>query len=183
MRSKLLITILIVVLLAVYFIFGVDYIRQREGHQALTAQIIDVTETLEQLPKPPNDLERRLAVAQASLVAEQSAFPGKPNSTQVINNVLELAVDYQLKTSLETHPWTTENVGEYSYHVFRINLSVQGSFSQLVSFVRKLENDEFKSLMVENLSVTMLSKQPEGGTIPVTASLDLAVYAQSLNSE
>jgi len=187
-RSKLLITLLIIALVVVYCIFGMDYIKQRKRHEVLTYKITDVTQTLAQTPKSLQDLEQRLAEAKASLAAEQNTFPGKQNSTQVINSILTLADDCQLKTTLVAQPWLMENVSEHGYYVFRLNLAVEGSFSQLVSFVSKLENGEFKTLMVEDLTVKRVIGQGGEATLPeadpfVTASLDVAIYAQSVTAD
>ena len=189
MRSKLLIALLIIVLLVVYYLFGTDYIKQSKEQEMLTPQITEVIEALKEMPEPPQDLEQRLATAQASLAAEQSAFPSQLNSLQVVNTILELADDYDVKAvPLVTQPWSTEKVGEHDYYVFRLTVAVEGSFSKLVSFVSKLESGEFKTLIVENLSVTRADEQSEEeifpeGTIPVTASLDLAIYTQPLTSD
>lgn len=183
MRGKLLITILIIILVAVYYLFGTDYMKQRQEHAALTSQITDATQALAQIPELPQNLEQRLAAAQASLAAEQNEFPSKINSTQVINTILQLADDYGVKaTPMVTQSWSTEMVGEHSYSVLRLTVAVEGSFSPLLSFISKLENGEFKTLIVENLSVTRVTEQPEG-TIPITASLNLAIYTQSLTPD
>ncbi len=188
-KGKLLIAILIIMLLVVYAYFGMGYVRERKEHEALTSQITDISQTLAQIPAPPQDLEQRLETVRASLVAEQSAFPSKMNSTQIIYTILKLANDCEVKAiPLITQPWSMENVGEHDYHVFRLDVAVEGSFSQLVSFLSKLENGEFKTFIVEDLSVTRVTEQSEGqtvteGTIPVTTSLDLAIYTQPTASE
>jgi len=183
-KGKLLITLLIIILLVVYYLLGMGYMKQQKEYEALTSQIADVTQTLREIPKPPQDLEQRLADAQASLAAEQSAFPGKMNTTQVINSILELADDCEVKAiPLITQPWSTEEVGQHSYYVFRLNVAIEGSLSQLLTFVDKLENSEFETLVVEGLRVTRVTEQLEEtaeGTVPVTASLDLAIYARCL---
>ena len=186
MKSKVIITILIVavvVLLTVYYFLGMGYLRQRQGNEALTAQINEATRTLAQTPKPPQDLEPRLAAAEANLAAVQSAFPIDLNSTRVINDILKLADDCQVRAiPLVTKPWSMENIGE-GYHVFRLNVTVRGGFSQLVSFVSQLENGELETLVVESLSVTRFGGPTGDETIPVTASLDLAIYSQLTTSE
>ncbi len=185
MKYKLLITLLIIILLVVYYLFGMDYMKQRKQHEALTSQITDVSQTLTQIPGPPHDLEQRLAVAHASLDTVKSAFPSKMNSTQIINTILRLADDTEVRAiPLITQPWSIEEVGEHGYYVFRLNVAVQGSFSQVVSFLGKLENGELKTLIVEDLRVTRHSEQSKQGsvperTMPISASLDLAIYTQS----
>ena len=184
MKGKLFITLLIIILLVVYYLLGTGYMKQQKEHEALTSQIADVTQTLREMPKPPQDLEQRLAAAQASLIAEQSAFPDKMNTTQVINSILELADNCEVKAiPLITQPWSIEEVGQHGYYVFRLNVAIEGSLSQLLTFVDELENSEFETLVVEGLKVTRVTEQPEEtaeGTVPVTASLDLAIYARYL---
>ena len=188
MRSKLLITILIIVLLVVYYLLGMDYMKQRQENDALTSLITDITQILREMPELPQDLEQRLTAAQASLAAEQSAFLISMNSTEVVDTILKLADGSDVKAiPLATQPWSTQKVGEHSYDVFRLNVAVEGSFSQLLTFVAKLENGEFKTLIVEDLSVTGVAEQSgeetvSGGTMPVVASLNLAIYAQPLSS-
>jgi len=186
-KSKLPIVILIIILSVVYYLFGIDYLNQRKEQKALASQLAEVTQTLGDVPEPPQNLEQQLEAAKASLAAEQGALPGKMNTTQVIDTILRLADDCQVKAiPLITEPWSKENIGQHDYYVFRLNLAVEGSFSQLVYFVKKLENGEFSTLTVEKVSLTRLSQQSEDegvdeGTILITASLDLAIYAQSPN--
>ena len=86
-----------------------------------------------------------------------------------------------------TKAWSPEKVGEHDYHVFRLHVAAKGSFSQLVSFISQLEYGEFKTLIVERLSVTRDSQQSGESvsevTIPVTASLNLAIYTPYLTSD
>ena len=191
MKGKLIITILIIILLVVYYLLGTGYIKQRQEHEALTYQIADVTQTVRELPEPPQDLELQLAAAQASLAAEQNAFPTQMNSTQVINAILELADNCEVKAiPLITQPWSMEAVWEHSYYILRLNVALEGSLAQLITFVSELENGELKTLVVENLSITGFTEPSESEeesvseeTIIVIASLDLAIYARTLNSD
>lgn len=188
MRSKLLITILIIVLLVVYYLLGTGYMKQRQENDALTSLITDITQILGGMPELPQDLEQRLTAVQASLIAEQGAFLVRMSSTEVVDTILKLADDSDVKAiPLVTQPWSTQKVGDHSYDVFRLDVAVEGSFSQLLTFVAKLENGEFKTLLVEDLSVTGVAEQSEGetvswGTMPVVASLNLAIYARPLSS-
>jgi len=188
-KSKLPITILIIILSVVYYLFGTGYMNQRGEQEVLTSQITEVTQTLSEIPEPLQNLEQRLEAAQVSLAVEQSVFPSKINTTRVIDTILRLADDCQVKAiPLVTEPWSIENIGEHGYYVFRLNLVVEGSFSQLVIFVSRLENGEFNTLIVENISLARVSQQSEEedvteGTIPIMASLDLAIYTQSLTSD
>jgi hypothetical protein len=183
---RLLITIFIIMLLVVYYILGTGYIKQRQEHEVLTAQLIEATETLRGMP-PPQDFGEQLAAAQAGLSAEQNAFPGKVNTTEAINTILELADKCELKAiPLVTQPWSIEKVGEHDYYVFRLNVAIEGSFSQLLSFISGLENGDYETLIIKNVSVTRLIEPAEAeteATIPVTASVDLTIYIQPLTTD
>jgi len=187
-RSKILIAILIISLLVVYYIFGMDYLRQRQEREALAFQIATVTQALAQMSDPPQNLEQRLEAAQESLAAEQSMFPSRLNSTEVISTILELANSLGVNAiPLVTQPWSTEVVGENNYDVLRLTVDAEGSFSQLVNFVSRLENGEYQTLVVEDLTVDRVATASEGdgseGIVSYIASFDLAIYAQSLNSD
>ncbi len=188
-KGKLPIVILIIMLSVVYYLFGNDYLSQRQEQKSLTSQLAEVTPTLSQIPEPPQGLEQRLELAQATLAAEQSKLPSEVDTTQVIDTILRLADDCGVKAiPLATEPWTEEKIGEHGYDVFRLSMAVDGGFSQLVDFVKKLENGEFNTLIVEKLSVSRLSQQFEDETVAegimlITANLDLAIYTQSLNSD
>ena len=194
MKSRLAIVILVIILVVVYYRLGMDYMNQRQEQEVLTSQITEVTQALGEIPQPTQNLEQLLEAAQANLAVEQSLFPSQVNTTRVIDTILRLAAECEVKAiPLVTDPWAIENIGEHSYYVFRLNVAVEGSFSQFIIFVSKLENGKFDTLIVENISVTRLSQQSEEEsaedesvaeeTIPITASLDIAVYTQSLTSD
>ena len=183
MKFKLTISFIIIALLVVYYFLGTDYLKQRQQYEALTAQINEAARTLAQTPQPAPDLEQKLAAAEANLAAAQSAFPGGLNSTQIIDTILKLADNYQVKAiPLTTQPWAPDNTGA-GYQVFRLNMEVRGNFSQLSSFINRLENGELTTLVVENLSITRVGEPTGGATIPVIANLDLAIYTQTPISE
>lgn len=183
-RSKLLITVLIVILVVVYCLLGIDYMKQRQEHSVLTSRIADARQTLTQLPVPPQNLEERLAAAEVRLSDAQRSFPTRLNSTQVINDILKLAERHNITAiPLAADAWSTEKVRQHDYQVFRLNLALAGSYSQLVTFVSELEEGEYKTLIVEDLSVTRANEQSEEGTIGITASLELAIYTQSPMSD
>ena len=181
MKTKVFITLLVLALIAVYYFLGTGYLKQRQEQATLSSQIADTAQTLAQMPEPPQDLEQRLAVAEASLAAEQSTLPDEINSTRAINAILELADECNVKAiPLVTDPWSAVKVGEHDYYVFRLNISATGNFTQLVSFTDKLENGKLETLILEDLSVSRTPGQPgevvPENKIPVTASLNLAIY-------
>jgi Tfp pilus assembly protein PilO len=186
---KLLIILLIAVLLVVYYILGMGYLKQRNEHEVLASQITEATQTLAQMPKPPDDLEQQLAAVRASLDTVKSSFPREMNSTRIVNAILRLAENCEVKAiPLSTQAWKNVDIRGHSYSVFRLNVAVTGTFAQLVSFLSKLESGEPRTLIVEDLSVARVAKPPweedaPEGTIFINADLDLAIYTQSLTTE
>jgi Tfp pilus assembly protein PilO len=183
-KGRLFVTIFIVILVMAYFTLGISYLNQLGEHKALTSQIAEVNQTLSEIPQPPEDLEQQLAAAQASRAAEQSSFPTEVNTTQLVNTILAVANACGIKaTPMATQPWTVEMIGEHSYPVLRLTVDVEGSFSQLVAFASQLEKEGYTTLVMEELTATRGTEQSEEGTIPVTGSLELAIYARSLSSD
>ncbi len=185
MRIKLLVTTLIIVLLMAYYLLGTGYVEQRQEQVMLASRIADARQLLEQIPKPPKNLEQRLAAAKTERREVNDSFPTKLNSTQVINHILKSAERYKITAiPLATKAWSDEVVGEHGYHVFRLNIAVKGSYYRLVSFVSGLERGEYQTLVVEDLTVIRITEQPQDGHVDedteiVTASLKLAVYTRS----
>jgi len=183
-KGRLLIPILVTLLVMVYCLLGINYLKQRQAQQELTSQIAEVTQTLREIPKPAQDLEQQLAAAQTLLAAEQGSFPSQIATTQVINTILGLAGNCGVKAiPMVTQPWSTETVGEHNYRILRLTVSVEGSFSQITNFISQLDQAGYETLVIENLSATWSTEQTEEETIPVTGSLKLAIYTQSPSSD
>jgi hypothetical protein len=184
LRNRLTIAVLTLVVLALltgHFVIGMDYMEQRRGHQELNALIAEAVQLRTQADAP--DLQAELAAAEAELVAAQHAFPAGLNSTSLINDILLLADDCGVSAiPLVTQPWGEVAVG-HDYEVFRISLTVTGGFADLYTFVYRLESSEFASLTTEDLSVTRLEDEETGNSIPVKASLDVAIYSQPPTAE
>ncbi|GEM_PF-883482 len=182
-KGRLIITTLVIILLMGYAVLGMNYLNQRQEHEALTAQIAEVNQTLNEIPQPPQDIEQQLAAAQAGLTTEQSSFPSEINTTQLVNSILEVASDCGVKaTPMATQPWAVEMVGKHSYPILRLTIAVEGSFPQLATFAHELEGGEYATLVIEDLSATRGTEESEDGTIPITGSLELAIYTRSLSS-
>jgi hypothetical protein len=138
------------------------------------------------MPELPQNLEQRLEAAQERLDAEQSLFPSNLHSTEVVNTILRLADDGGIKAiPLVTQSWSTEVVGEHSYNVLRLTVATEGNFAQLVSFVSNLENGEYETLVVDDMSIAIVSGGGSASEAARTlvASFDLAIYAQSTASD
>jgi hypothetical protein len=170
----------VLALLAVYYLIGTDYLKQRRENKALGPQIGEMAQLLAQIPPSPADLEQRLEAAQSEFQATRDSFPDRANTTQVVNYILRVAEDRGVKAiPLITQPWSTESVGDHDYTVFRCDISVTGTFAKLVEFVNQLETGELKTLIIESLSVERATeKSGEEDGILVEASGTIAIYTQ-----
>jgi len=187
-KGKLTSTVIITALVVFCVYMGMNYIKERQGQEALASQITDASQLIVELPENTQDLEERLETAQARLDDEQGAFPSEINSIEVVDAVLELANDCEVNiVPIETQPQATVAVGEHDYNIFRLNVVVEGSLTQLLAFINGLEKGEFETLIIEHLEVDRdieeSEEESEEDTIPVIASLDLAVYSQAPTSE
>ena len=179
-RRGLLTVILIIALLVVYYIVGMDYLRQRNQQEKLTAQIAEDTTTLSLLPQPPADLDQQLADAEDSLWAIKNTLKIDANITRMVNSILRLGDETGVKViPLSTQPWAKDHISNQDYLVFRIDIAVSGNFTQMTEFLNRLENGEPKTLVLEYLRVekasgSSLSESPVEG--PVSADIRLAIY-------
>jgi hypothetical protein len=182
--NKLAVVAVIVILLVVYGVLALDYMKQGPEQDRLLSEIEEIDQSLQALPELPPDRLEELAIIQASLAAEQEAIPSDINSSDVIEAILRLAQRTGVKAvPLVTEPWSEERVGEDTYRVLRINVRSEGTFAQVSEFIARLENGEFSTLSVEQLSISVAGEDGEvypWGATPVVAELDLIVLAQSL---
>ena len=124
-----------------------------------------------------------MAEAQERLDAEKSAFPSEVNSIKVVDAILDLADECEVKAvPLITQPRGAVEVGEHEYRALRLRVTIEGSLVQLLTFVDKLEKWEFETLIIEKLEVDRGSGESEE-TTPVIATLELAIYTHCLNAD
>ena len=182
--NKLAFIAVVVILLVVYGVLALDYMKQGPEQDRLLSEIGEIDQSLQALPELPPDRLEELTALQASLAAEQETIPSDINSSDVIEAILSLAQTTGVKAiPLVTEPWSEERVDEETYRVLRINVGVEGTFAQVSEFIGRLENGEFSTLSVEQLSIDVASEDGEVysvGATPVVAELDLIVLAQSL---
>jgi len=178
--NKLAIILIGVVLLVVYGVLAMDFMKQGPEQERLLSEIEEVDQSREALPESSTDFAERLAVVQAALVAENEMIPSEIDSSDVIDNILSLAQETGVKAiPLSTQPWREEHIGENTYRVFRISVEIEGLFSQVREYVNRLESGELSTLIVERLIVDVDNDEVyAGGATQVVASLDLAIFTQ-----
>ena len=179
-KRGVLIIILILALLVVYYIFGMDYLKQRNQKENLKAQISEGTATLSLIPLPPADLEQQLADAEDSLWAIKDTLKIDTNITRIVNGILRLGDETGVKAiPLSTQPWVIQHISNQDYSVFRIDMAITGNFTQMADFLNRLENGEPETLILEYVKIekapgSFLSESPGEG--PISADIRLAIY-------
>ena len=178
--NKIAIILISVVLLAVYGLLAMDYVKQGPEQGRLLSEIEEIDQSLEAMPEPSTDFSEQLALVQAALAAENETIPSEIDSSDVIDTILSLAQEIGVKAiPLITEPWVEEQIDESAYRVFRLNIEIEGLFSQVREYVSRLESGEFSTLIVESLIIDVDDEEAyAGGATPVVASLDLAIFAQ-----
>ncbi len=178
--NKIAIILISVVLLVVYGLLAMDYMKQGSEQERLLSEIEEVEQSREALEEPSGDAYEQLTAIQAELDAEGEVMPSEIDSSDVIDIVLGLAQEIGVKAvPLTTQPWTEERIGENTYRAFRLNVEIEGLFSEVTEYVTRLETGEYTTLVVENLIVEADYEEDfAGGATPVIASLDLAAFVQ-----
>jgi Tfp pilus assembly protein PilO len=185
----LVITLLVVVLLAVYGFIGMDYLKQRSQRESYDSQIAEASAALMVIPQTPADLEERLAAAQESLEEAKNVFMLDNTNTEIINRIIDTANQTGVTAiPLATQPWVQETVLDQTYSVFRIEIQVIGEYTQLIMFLHQLENEELKTLIIESLTIESTSgisllESSERDALPLTVSIRIAVYATPRDAE
>jgi len=178
--NKIAIALIIVILLVVYGLLGMDYMKQGPEQETLLSEIEEVNQKREALPGPSTAFSELLAVIQANLAAEYETIPDEISSSNVIDTVLSLAQEIGVKAiPLATQPWTEQHIGENTYRIFRINVEIEGVFSQVREYVSRLESGELNTLIVERLVIDVEDEDVYAGeSTPVKARLNLAIFTQ-----
>jgi hypothetical protein len=181
--GKIPIILLVVGLLAGYYVLGTDYREIRHKYAALASQIAGEGQQLALIPPAPTDLGLRLDAVRSNLDMEINTFPAQLNTTLIVNDILKLAEATGVKAiPLITRPWATESVNQTDYPVFRLNLAVKGTFAHLSDFLNRLENGEPGTLVITDLKIDRVTGLPvaeeTGDATEVEGSLDIAVYAR-----
>jgi hypothetical protein len=179
---KWLTVIIIITLLAGYYIFATGLLKENRRHSDLLAQMDSQTGVLAAMPDTTTDTEARLSAARAELAAAVNAFSGEADDTQIVNSVLRLAEASGVKAiPLSTLPRALEQIEGNSYNVFYITFSVTGDFPHLQSFIRGLETSEINTMAMKNLLLSVRDSAEPGAII--TSEIDVAVYTLVLPVE
>lgn len=182
---KIILTLVIAALLVAYYWLGTGYLKERRQNDALSADIAATTLALAEIPVPDPDLQERLEDAMAELETALNTFPTEPDTTAIINTILQTAADIGIKAiPLAARPWATETINGHDVSVFRLNLAVSGTSAQFSDFLHQLENGATETMVIEYLTVIREDEKSfqeslTGSAARITGDLDLAIYARA----
>jgi hypothetical protein len=177
-RTRQLGILLAVILVIACIYLGTGYLKQVNKHEALSSRLHDLSQTISLIPAPSPDMEKRLSEAQRVYDTARQVIPAnKANSTQVIANILDLGVEYQIKIiPILTDEWTTKTIEGNQYNILKIKLNTRSSFDNLAKFIRRLDSNEFPSLAIDAVNISVDSEQDQG--VSIAAVFELALFAQ-----
>ncbi|MBN1643935.1 MAG: hypothetical protein JW856_03870 [Dehalococcoidales bacterium] len=180
MNTKRLSVVLVILLVIGLVYFGVGYFREHQQEAELATQMDDISKLLALIPRPPADLQQRLADAQqANATAKQNLLPSDVDTTLIIKNVFQLADEFNIKViPLVTDQWTMRTVGEESYRVLTVSLSIEADFADLLDFVNRLYDSEFSIVAIDRLAI---DEVVNGAAI--SGRIELAIYTLPVSSE
>ncbi len=184
-RGRPVMFLVVVILLIAYAFIGTRYLSENKERVLLAEQIAAAREALELIPEPPEDLAERLAAAQDDLETAKNGFPSDVDTTGVIDTILGLASACGVEAlPLATEPWSVNETDGYEYRVLHLDVTVEGGFPQVVTFLSRLEDGQVATLVLQDVAVSSRDQEfgsggASTGNVPVKAILHLALYGKA----
>ena len=138
---------------------------------SLDAQKQSATEALNRVTLATNmeSVKGELAAVQAQL--KEVSFPEQAPGVELVAMLVRASKEVGVELgNLQVLAVEQEKVGTNSYNVTRQRLQVRGGPTQVAGFLSRLEKGEFRSLVINNLSIA-----PQGGTWE--ARIDMYLYS------
>jgi len=180
LAKRIIIATITVLVLIAFTRWGTDFVQARVMDSAnpkkaeLTKEIDATNKSIAEIPERDGQLLNKLAQLEMELQEVGQAIPESIDSTLVIDSILALAYSCNVTaTPIQTTDWS---ITAEQYLVYRLQIDVEGSYEQITTFISRLENELFETLIIDGLGVS-------GGLItdtePNSASLQLAIYSRN----
>lgn len=208
-RTKLspytLVLLLAAVVAVAYVALGASLLHERSKQRDMSSQIDSAGAVLAasgDVRKELEDLPARLTDARQDLAAAQAAFPSELNSNGILERILELAGQNQVRVTTagadlpvaesaeepteeptgestdestdESAEETTEDISDGETLSF--DLQVEGDFGRLIAFLKALEKG-----VTSTTTITRFALQQESGQHLL--DLELVAHARSLTAD
>lgn len=171
---------------------AVMYIQERREQGALASEIEAARHSISEYGLAASRQER-LAVAEAALAVEQTAFPSVLSGPAIVGALMQLAEENGLRVAdIKTQPGTENQVREHTYRALSVNVQVEGTLRALRTFIGDVESGAIQAVRVDGLSITGIKRPSTASSwvsvngpgtaeagYSVTASLDFSVYSRT----
>ncbi len=164
-----------------YVALGASLLRQHLDQNSLSSEIESAEAVLagaDDVRQDVGDLPARLAEAQRELTAAEIAFPRELDSNNIIQTILALADENQVRVlSLDAPPPVGEPTEEVSVDTsLSFDLQVEGDFGHLVAFLEALEEGATSTTRIGTFAL----QEGDGQWV---LDLELMAYARSPTAE
>jgi len=188
---NLIVLFLYITCMVAYFWWGIEYIhlwlaeKPNTEHQQLASQIESAREELARMPNLVGEREQQLVHAQELLISEQNKMPSELNINYLIGTIIEVAELCQVKAiPLKTTSPESQIINKYCYCHWRISMSVEGEFQDVVNFIDNLDGKDVPTATVVSVALQRGEENPnssviQNDTAPVSGTLELVVYTRS----
>jgi hypothetical protein len=148
------------ILILAYVVVGASYFNERSQQSGLKQQVEAGGGTLSSVGDPRQtlkDLQDRLTDLQGSLVALQTAFPTKLDSTAIVQGLVDYAnqshVSIKQMNGLPATEVKSQKEGDPGYTVLRYTLIVEGGQPEMLSFLSLLEKGTSQTAALGDVTV------------------------------
>jgi len=118
-----------------------------------------------------DDQEERLEAAQTDLEKQKNAFPTMLGATELMETLLQIANEHHVSLSLQTSQQPAD-FGDGRYYILTSSVSTSGKLSDLLAFIRHLEDEPIETLKI------LQQVNFSGSGDSWTAGFSITIYSQ-----
>jgi outer membrane murein-binding lipoprotein Lpp len=175
--------IALVIIIVANVIVWRSYLDMQAQVEALKTEVQQVNEQVAQAAAPPSGLESKLEIAKGELANALQVFPGNIDKNDIVDFILNTAQECQVQIV----PLVAEGVGTgsdgQSSNTLKYHGTVTGSLSRVSSFMTKLHNGKYPTMIITECTVQRVTVQDNSisdNDIAVTVDFDITLYASSI---
>jgi hypothetical protein len=155
-----------------------NYSDKQAQVETLKAEVQQVTQKITPAAQPPSDLESKLETAKDDLAKALLIFPANVDRNDVVEFILSTAEECQVQlVPLMAELGASGSTG--SFNVLRYSGTVSGSLSQVSSFMTRLHNDKYPTMIITDCTVQRTSVKDvtiPNNDIGVTVNFSVTLY-------
>jgi hypothetical protein len=161
----------IAILVALLLSAGIVYASQQARHNNLSRDLAQAQQDLDRFTKEKANLQESLSQAQAELLSQRDQFPASTEALEIQQDLLAAADTGQVTiANLSFSGPVARQVGDQTYQVYSVGLTVTGEAEALFNFIQIL-GYWFPSAAIGDVSITASAG---GGEVSMT--LPLSIY-------